>query len=173
MGSASASSYRPLVRPAEPGDRDALVLLAEAALGHLDDQRGGEVFRHRDARPSPAGPTIDAELEAATTGDVIVLIGCLGAVPVGYAVATVEPTRSLPLAVIKDLFVLPEARRVGVGRAMIDALVARATAAGCGGIQAEALPGDRDTKNFFEAAGLVARKITVHRSLTSAIDDDG
>jgi GNAT superfamily N-acetyltransferase len=172
VGSSPASSYRPLVRPAELADRDALVSLAETALAQLDNQRGGDVFRHRDARPSPAGPTIDAELAAAMTGDVIVLVGCLGAVPVGYAVATVEATRSLPLAVITDLFVLPEARRVGVGRAMIDSLVERATAAGCGGIQAEALPGDRDTKNFFEASGLVARKITVHRTLTSGISDD-
>ena len=90
MGSSPASSYRPLVRPAELADRDALVSLAETALAQLDNQRGGDVFRHRDARPSPAGPTIDAELAAAMTGDVIVLVGCLGAVPVGYAVATVD-----------------------------------------------------------------------------------
>ena len=103
----------------------------------------------------------------------IILVGCLGTVPVGYAVATVEPTRALPLAVITDLFVLPEARRVGVGRALIDELVSQAAAAGCGGIQAVALPGDRDTKNFFEAAGLVARMITVHRPLTSDADERG
>ena len=65
MGSSPASSYRPLVRPAELADRDALVSLAETALALLDNQRGGDVFRHRDARPSPAGPTIDAELAAA------------------------------------------------------------------------------------------------------------
>ena len=41
-------------------------------------------------------------------------------------------------------------------------LWARAT--GCIGIESMALPGDRDTKNFFEAAGLIARAIVVHRS---------
>lgn len=170
MGPEPAASYRPLVRPAELADRDALVALADGALAHLGSQRGGEVFRHRDARPTPVGPTIDAELAAALAGDAIVLLGCLGAVPVGYAVATIEPTRALPLAVVTDLFVDPSARRVGVGRAMIDSLVQQATEAGCGGIQAEALPGDRDTKNFFEASGLVARKITVHRTLIPATE---
>jgi len=33
------------------------------------------------------------------------------------------------------------------------------------GLDAVALPGDRDTKNFFETFGLVARAIQVHRSL--------
>lgn len=41
----------------------------------------------------------------------------------------------------------------------------RATAAGCLGIDALALPGNRETKNFFEASGLTARAIVVHRSL--------
>jgi hypothetical protein len=33
------------------------------------------------------------------------------------------------------------------------------------GIDAVALPGMRETKNFFEAAGLVARAIVVHKAL--------
>ena len=37
-------------------------------------------------------------------------------------------------------------------------------AAGCIGIDSRALPGDRETKNFFESFGLKARLLTVHRS---------
>ena len=33
------------------------------------------------------------------------------------------------------------------------------------GLDAVALPGDRDTQNFVETFGLVARAIQVHRSL--------
>ena len=47
----------------------------------------------------------------------------------------------------------------------VEAVVEWATDSGCHGVDAEVLPGDRSTKNFFEAFGLVARKITVHRSL--------
>lgn len=165
MGPAPAASFDPAVRPATPADQDELVRLAHLALDHLDTQRGGEVFRDREARPRPAHDTITADLAAAERGDAIVLVGTLGVVPVGYAVARIEATRGRPIAVVSDVFVEPPARGVGVGRTLMDELVARAEAAGCGGIQADVLPGDRATKNFFEGFGLVARKITVHRAL--------
>ncbi|UDY36374.1 GNAT family N-acetyltransferase [Dermatobacter hominis] len=161
------------MRDATPADRPELVRLAARALEHLDTQKGGAVFRDREARPVPVDGTVDADLAAAAEGRAIVLLGCLGPVPVGYAVARVEPTRGAPLAVVQDLYVEPEARRVGVGRALMAALVRRAEEDGCGGIQAEALPGDRATKNFFEGFGLVARKITVHRPLGGAVDEEG
>jgi hypothetical protein len=47
----------------------------------------------------------------------------------------------------------------------MDAIVAWAEAAGCVGIDSLALPGNRETKNFFETFGLVARAIVVHRPL--------
>ena len=100
----------------------------------------------------------------------MVLVGCLGDVVTAYATAAVEHTATDPLAVIRDLYVEPEARGVGLGRLLMEHLVAWATEAGCTGIDAEALPGDRATKNFFEGFGLVARKITVHRDLG---DPDG
>ena len=39
---------------------------------------------------------------------------------------------------------------------------------GCIGVDSLALPGNRETKNFFESFGLVARAIVVHRSLGGA-----
>ncbi len=166
VGPAPASSFEPAVRTATAADREELVRLAHQALDHLDTQRGGAEFRDREARPRPAHDTIEADLAAAAEhGSTIVLVGTLGTVAVGYAVARIEATRNLPLAVVSDVYVEPPARGVGVGRALMSELVARAEADGCGGIQAEALPGDRATKNFFEGFGLVARKITVHREL--------
>jgi len=44
-------------------------------------------------------------------------------------------------------------------------LVSWAEQAGCIGIDAFALPGDRAVKNLFERSGLVARAILVHKRL--------
>jgi len=44
-------------------------------------------------------------------------------------------------------------------------LVAFCTEEGCVGIDAGALPGHRDTKNFFERTGFTARSLTMHKPL--------
>jgi len=62
----------------------------------------------------------------------------------------------------------PEAREVGVGEAMADALVAHCDDRRCIGIDAPALPGHRAAKNFFEAHGFTARALVMHRRLDPA-----
>ena len=54
---------------------------------------------------------------------------------------------------------------MGVGEALVADLVEVATARGCLGIDAPALPGHRQTKNFFEGQGFTARLLTMHRPL--------
>ncbi len=71
------------------------------------------------------------------------------------------------LAVVDELFVEAGAREVSVGEMLMDAVVAWATERGCFGIDATVLPGNRETKNFFETFGLTARAIVVHRSLAT------
>jgi len=63
------------------------------------------------------------------------------------------------------LYVEPDRRGLGVGRAMLDALIGWFTESGCRSVDGAALPGDRASKNFFEGAGFKARLITMHRSL--------
>jgi len=93
-------------------------------------------------------------------------VGTLDDVVVGYGVLRVERLADGDrLAVVDDLYVEPGARGVGVGEALMQTLIERATEASCIGIDALALPGNRATKNFFEASGLTARAIVVHRSL--------
>ena len=48
---------------------------------------------------------------------------------------------------------------------MIEKLLDWARQHKCEGVDSIALPGNRQTKNFFETHGLVARAITVHRRL--------
>jgi ribosomal protein S18 acetylase RimI-like enzyme len=69
------------------------------------------------------------------------------------------------LASIKEIFVLKDARSVGVGESLINSLTAKAINSKAVGIDSFALPGDRETKNFFETQGMVARLIQVYRPL--------
>ena len=94
------------------------------------------------------------------------LVGEIDGAVVGYARARLDRLSTGDLhADLTDLYVEPDAREVGVGEALLDAVIGWATAQGCTGIDSVALPGMRDTKNFFESAGMVARAIVVHRKL--------
>ena len=72
------------------------------------------------------------------------------------------------LADIEALYVLPDARGVGLGEALMETVMAWATEVGAAGVDSVALPGDRVTKNFFERFGLTARALQVHRRLCPA-----
>ena len=52
---------------------------------------------------------------------------------------------------------------MGVGERLLEGVADWAQEAGCAALDADALPGDRATKNFFEQHGLVARAIRVER----------
>lgn len=116
-----------------------------------------------DARTVPYEARLEQEL---ADPDVLVLAGTLDDAVVGYAVVHLEALAdATTLGIIDDLYTEPDARSVGVGEEMMKALLAWCRARGCRGVDGRALPGDRHTKNFFEANGLVARAIVVHRSL--------
>ncbi len=149
-------------RPASTDDLATLVHLAGEARRELGPMRGGAVFLRREARRDDA-----AELEALLTDpEAAAWVGTIDDVPIGYAVARVVALHDgARLAVIDDLFVESEARGVGVGEALMDAVLAWAVERDCIGVDAVALPGNRETKNFFERFGLTARALVVHRSL--------
>lgn len=150
-------------RPATSAEVSVLADLARVAIDEKRPQRGGQLWLRTLGRAEPLEPTFEAEL---VDPDVCVLLGTIDGVPVGYGVVRREVLRDgSSLATVTDLFTLDGARGVSVGEVIMDGLVAWATSAGCTGIDAIALPGDRSTKNFFETFGLVARAIVVHRSL--------
>ena len=151
------------VRAAASGDLDALVEMAAALSAELGPMRGGALWQRRDARPEPLRASFAALLD---DPEVTVRIGCVDATPVGFAVMVVEHLRDGgSLARITELHVDDGARGVGVGEALVADLVEVATARGCLGIDAPALPGHRQTKNFFEGQGFTARLLTMHRPL--------
>jgi GNAT superfamily N-acetyltransferase len=150
-------------RPATTDDVPRIAELAEQAVAELTPSKGGALWARREARSAPYPDSICADL---TAPDHQVLVGeILGAI-VGYAVVHAETLRDGGvLAVIDDIYVEPDAREVGVGEALMDRIEEWSRARGCIGIDGLALPGNRETKNFFETFGLVARAIVVHRSL--------
>lgn len=156
-------------RPATEADLGQLVDLATAAVAELGPGRGGPMWSRREARAEPVGSSLaDAIASTDAGGDHLAVVGTIDEVVVGYAVVRAEPLRDGGmLGVIEDLYTEPGARKVGVGEAMMGEVVAWCEARGCVGVDAMALPGQRDTKNFFESFGLVARAIVVHRSLAN------
>src|SRR5688500_19647566 len=148
-------------RPATVDDLDRLAGLAEEARRELLPLRGGDVFLEREARHGPSlRDAFAAELEDASTA-----VGCgtLDGVVIGYCVTTVEDLDDgRKLGRITDLFVEVEARQVSVGERLMAEALAWCSTRGCFGIDAYALPGARETKNFFETAGFTARLLVVH-----------
>jgi ribosomal protein S18 acetylase RimI-like enzyme len=144
-------------------DLDAIEWLGAAVTAPLPDQRGGVVFSHRELGFStPAQRSRRAMDET----DGLCVVGEFDGVTFGYGVALIEPLDDGSLlGRLLDFAVHPQARGVGIGEAMMNLVVEELRAAGCGGVDAWALPGDRATKNFFETFGLKARLLTAHKAL--------
>jgi len=150
-------------RLAEEADVVRLAELSRLAQAELAPTRGGSVFVVREARAEPVEESLRADVGRPGC---ILLAGTLDGSVVGYACAVVESLRDLRrLGVIRALFVEPPARQSGVGEALIGALLGWAHQQGCAGVDATALPGNRATKNFFEANGFTARLLVMHRDL--------
>jgi GNAT superfamily N-acetyltransferase len=152
-------------RPATPADLDRLVELVDQARAELAPLRGGDVFLAREARHASLRDGLAADLADTAAS---VWCGTVDDVVVGYAVARAETLDDgRVLGRLTDLFVEPDAREVGVGEALMAEVLAWCTTRGCVGVDAYALPGTRETKNFFETAGFTARLLVVHHRLTA------
>ena len=124
------------------GAGDAALLAGHRALGETEQEahRG-----RRDAQPAP---------ERLLVGEIE-----------GVACATLGWVRAGDSLRIVHVFVEPWARGVGMGDALMAALLGEAARDGVERVGGSALPGDRSMKNLFERNGLVAREILVERRL--------
>jgi len=154
------------VRVATEDDLPELVRLAELARGELGEERGGPMWQLLHGRPDPLPATLSADLTEAASDAGIVLLGLYAAAPAAYAAAHREELGDgTSIAVVSDVYVEPGFRAVNLGGALMEELIAWATAHGCRGIDALVLPGMRGSKNYFERFGLTARAILVHKDL--------
>ena len=149
-------------RVADDAELARVAELARELREELRAERGGALWATREARPEPLD---DAVRELSKRDDALVVVGTTEDVVVGYGIARWESLRDgTRLGVIDEIYVEPEARGVGVGEMVVERLVTFCMDAECLGVDATALPGHRQAKNFFERAGFSARSLVMHRA---------
>jgi GNAT superfamily N-acetyltransferase len=152
-------------RPALRDDMSACAVLLAKALDTVRSVRGGPALVGQAspeqilARWADAGPS-----------DATIYVGEYDHVIVGLAAATVATRMHADAGErsgrIECCYVEEGARGVGVGSVLMESLVAWCGARGCQDVDALALPGDRHSKQRFEAAGFTARLLVLNRRLS-------
>jgi len=150
-------SIEPVIRRATNDDLAVIIELDATAREVVASQRGGRnwLVEHAPARFLHADELIDHSW-----------VGTLDEHVVGFLRCTIEdvPQHGMVCSV-ERVFVDENARELGFGDALLQQAIHYATNSGCVAIEGNALPGDRETKNLYERAGIVARKIIVSRPL--------
>jgi len=150
----------PIVRRAVADDAEALRELELAARVGVADTRGGTRWldEHREIGDTWPAAVVERAVFVGTipVDDVTV--------PIAYLI--VEMRRD-PMAIVHvdQVFVEPDARELGFGDALLAAAMDWGREHGAELIEGHALPGDRNIKNLYERAGVVARLITTSRRL--------
>jgi GNAT superfamily N-acetyltransferase len=143
-----------VVRRAEPADAAQLSQLEVEARHHLIEQRGGAALL---AEQPPVGDWVAAVQDNGRW----IGVGELDGFVIGYLELAFEGE----IANVRQVYVEPEARELGFGDGLLAAARRQAQGHGCSALEGFALPGDRDTKNLYERAGITARKIIVSTRL--------
>ena len=150
-------SIEPVIRHATTDDLAVIIELDATAREAVASQRGGRswLVEHAPARSLLADHLIDHSWVGTVDEHVVGFLRCtIDDVPQHGLVCSVE-----------RVFVDENARELGFGDALLQQAIDYATNLGCVAIEGNALPGDRETKNLYERAGIVARKIIVSRPL--------
>ncbi|MBI5088878.1 MAG: GNAT family N-acetyltransferase [Actinobacteria bacterium] len=142
-------------------------------LGSLRDDEIEQIRSFEQANPlleARGGVALLAEQAAAgdwtavlTAADRRVWVATIDDVVVGY----LELVTPVPggAGVVRQVYVLPGAREVGFGDELLATAIQAIRDLGGTAIESFALPGDRETKNLYERAGVTARKIIVSKRL--------
>ncbi len=132
--------------------------LRKVIATELFHERGGPLFLAEAVRTS-----VETMLENIAAQQAH-LLGAFGdGALVGWAYVHLH---SLPdnrvLGIIDELGVHPDGRQIGAGELLLEHVLIWCRAKDCIGVDSYALPGARETKNFFETFGMKARLLTVH-----------
>ena len=154
------------VRAAGPDDASRFIELAREGIDGLRSQRGGSLLL---AQLGSAVERLDSTAffdELLADPDRLVLMGTLEHVVTGVVVGHVELLDGGErLGRLDGYYVEPEARGIGLGHLLVDSAIGWFRDRRCMGVDGIALPGDRESKNFFETSGFKARQLTMHRPM--------
>lgn len=146
-------------RAAVAGDASEIANLHAHARDIAQTQKGGKLLLVDEARIDRA---------AVSAGPRTTIVGTIDGIVVGYAnVWWRELADQSLVAEMDEIFVVPPARGVGVGSAILRVVTSWAKENGCDYLESVVLPGARASKNFFEAAGMVTRLLRVSTPLSS------
>lgn len=144
------------IRPADRSVIEECSALDALLRSAMVDRRGGEAWL---AEHEPLGDLGEWWTDS--------FVACVDDVVVGFLVGRVAVDARGRLFVVDRVFVHEQARGLGCGDDLLDAAIAHGIAQGCDHLEGSALPGDRETKNLYERAGVTARSITVSRRLSA------
>ena len=148
-------------RPAITDDLEELVRLYRLLAAEMRNYH--RMWEIADGLTEPVTETLRDALQ---DGDTLVYLGTIDDVPFGFILGRSEPLLTQAggerIGSIRFVFTELEAREVGVGEAMRDALLEEFRSAGHRLFDAHVLPGHRLVKNFFESGGFSARSIVMH-----------
>ncbi len=145
-----------VVRRARAEDAPALAGLEREAREALEGARGGPQLLAEQPAVGEWGPALADPGRA-------VWVATIDDVAVGYLELALPGNDHI--GVVRQVFVLPGAREVGFGDELLAEAITAVRSAGGTAIESFALPGDRDTKNLYERAGVTARKLIVAKRL--------
>ncbi|MBM3662190.1 MAG: GNAT family N-acetyltransferase [Actinobacteria bacterium] len=143
------------VRQVLPSDEPDLVELRRRVVDDL--------MQYRGAAGLIAASAATAASEDSSVHLVVTVAGVVAGEARGLLLADSE---EIPLCRIEVLCTDPELRGLGIGHLLIEAVADWAAQRSAGVMEAAALPGDRSTKNFLEAHGLVAHLIVAQGPTT-------
>jgi len=149
------------VRRLAERDLDDVAMLEERARIEMADQRGGREHLRES-------PPVERWGTRVVDSPHPVWVALVDDVVVGYLELHLRDDR---VAEVRQVYVQPEARELGLGDDLLASALEHAERAGCRALEASALPGDRTTKNLYERAGVVARLLVMHRALGERRDD--
>lgn len=144
------------VRRATAADAAQLHDLEHDARAALVDARGGAPLLAEQ-------PAVDDWAAAITDPATSVWVAAIDDVVVGYL--ELRHAAGEPIGIVRQVQVVEAARELGFGDELLAAAIAAIRDRGGVCVESFALPGDRDTKNLFERAGVTARKIIVSKRL--------
>lgn len=133
-----------VIRPAGPADGETLLALVDALADYESLPRPDAAARERllahALGPQPCVSVLMAERQGR---------------PVGYALYffTYSSFLARPTLYLEDIFVLPEHRRAGVGRALMGALASEALARDCGRMEWQVLDWNEPAMRFYQRLG--------------------